>query len=290
MIIGNNYSERKSVAGQRTRFFGIAGFLRPVLMVAVLAGVTACSSKDEDTYIARDVEVLYSVAATRMERKQYKLAAALFDEVERQHPYSVWARRAQLMSAYNYYEGKEYEDAILAAERFLALHPGNSSAPYAYYLIALCHYNQITDVGRDQRVTERALKALEEVIRRFPDSDYARDASIKRDMTRDHLAGKDMEIGRFYQSQKQYLAGLGRFRNVVENYQTTSHVPEALHRLVESYLALGIAEEAQAVAAVLGYNYPNSKWYKYSYATLTGQKLEPVASEKSWISKILPFV
>lgn len=259
------------------------------LVVMLMAGVAGCGKKNKETYLARDVEVLYNLGADRLQRRQFKLAAALFDEVERQHPYSAWARRSQLMSAYSYYEANEYEDAILAAERFLALHPGNSAAPYAYYLIANCYYEQISDVGRDQKVTEQALRALNEVIRRFPATEYAQDAQLKMDLTSDHLAGKELDVGRFYLNQRQYLAGIGRFRAVVENYQTTSHVPEAMHRLVEAYLALGIVEEAQAVAAVLGYNYPNSKWYRYSYALLTGQKLEPQASQKSWISKVLPF-
>lgn len=268
------------------KFFSLA---RVALTALLLTGVAACGKKNKDTYFARDVEVLYNLGADRLERRQFKLAANLFDEVERQHPYSSWARRSQLMSAYSYYEANDYDDAILAAERFLALHPGNASAPYAYFLIANCYYEQISDVGRDQKVTEQALKALNEVIRRFPATEYAQDAQLKMDLTRDHLAGKELEVGRFYLNQRQYLASIGRFRTVIEKYQTTSHAPEAMHRLVESYLALGIVEEAQSVAAVLGYNYPNSKWYRYSYALLTGQKLEPQASQKSWISKILPF-
>lgn len=259
------------------------------LAVLLMTSVAACAKKNKETYLARDVEVLYNLGADRMERRQFKLAAALFDEVERQHPYSSWARRSQLMSAYSYYEASEYDDSILAAERFLALHPGNSAAPYAYFLIANCYYEQISDVGRDQKVTEQALRALNEVIRRFPDTEYAQDSQLKMDLTKDHLAGKELEVGRFYLNQRQYLAGIGRFKFVIEQYQTTSHAPEAMHRLVEAYLALGIVEEAQAVGAVLGYNYPNSKWYKYSYALLTGQKLEPQGSQKSWISKVLPF-
>lgn len=282
---GSDEKDRQLV--DRYRIF--SSVAKVALAVLLMTGVAACGKKNKDTYFARDVEVLYNLGADRLQRKQYKLAAALFDEVERQHPYSSWARRSQLMSAYSYYEANEYEDSILAAERFLALHPGNSAAPYAYYLIAVCYYEQISDVGRDQKVTEQALKALYEVIQRFPESEYARDSQLKLDLTSDHLAGKELDVGRFYLSQRQYLAGIGRFRTVIEKYQTTSHAPEAMHRLVEAYLALGIVEEAQAVAAVLGYNYPNSKWYRYSYALLTGQKLEPQVSNKSWISKVLPF-
>ena len=166
------------------------------------------------------------------------------------------------------------------------MHPGNKDAPYAYYLIAISYYEQISDVGRDQRATEQAYQALTEVVRRFPASAYARDAQLKLDLTRDHLAGKDMEVGRFYLNQRQYLGAIGRFRTVIERYQTTSHVPEALHRLVEAYLAMGVVTEAQATAAVLGHNYPGSKWYRYSYGLLTDQDLEPDEDEGSWIGRI----
>lgn len=263
--------------------------LRKLLSAIIVAvAITACSSDDEDTYIARDVEVLYNLGVDQLGRGRYAAAAALFDEVERQHPYSVWARRSQLMAAYSHYQANEYEDSILSAERFLTLHPGNPSASYAYYLIAMSHYEQITDIGRDQRQTEQALAALQQVIRRFPNTEYARDAKLKLDLTRDHLAGKDMEVGRFYLRQKQYLAAIGRFRSVIENYQTTSHTPEALHRLVESYLAIGIVNEAQTVAAVLGHNFPDSKWYRYSYSLLAGKDLAPAGApdERSWLKKI----
>lgn len=270
--------------------FKTAKVTRWTLALAVVLAVTACSSKDEDTYIAQDVEVLFNLGVDRLESRRYRVAAALFDEVERQHPYSIWARRSQLMAAYAHYESNEYEDAVLSAERFLTLHPGNASAPYAYYLIAISHYEQITDIGRDQRKTKDALRALDELIRRFPKSEYARDAKLKLDLTLDHLAGKDMEVGRFYQNQRQYLASIGRFRNVVDKYQTTSHVPEALHRLVESYLAIGIASEAQTIAAVLGHNFPNSKWYRFSFSLLSGEDLEPevkaTGKDKSWLDKI----
>lgn len=244
-----------------------------IALVSVV--VTACGGADEeDRFIARDVEVLYHLAADRLESRQYAFAATIFDEVERQHPYSPWARQAQLMAAYAYYRSNDYEDAILATERFLSLHPGNKAAPYAYYLIALSHYEQISDVGRDQRVTELALTALQQVVRRFPESDYARDAQLKLDLTRDHLAGKEMQVGRFYQQQGQYLAALNRFKNVIDQYGTTSHIPEALHRMVELYTALGITQEAEQVAAVLGYNYPNSRWYRHSYGLVTGEVVE----------------
>ncbi len=217
------------------------------------------------SYIASDVQTLYNYAKDTLDKRRYKQAALIFDEVERQHPYSVWARRAVLMSAFSYYMARDYQQSVIAAQRFLSLHPGNKDAPYAYYLIGVSYYEQINDVQRDQKVTEQALQALNEVVRRFPESTYASDARLKIDLTRDHLAGKEMAIGRFYQDRRQFLAGILRFRNVIDTYDTTSHTPEAMHRLVECYLALGIKDEAKKTAAVLGYNYPGSKWYERSY-------------------------
>ena len=192
-------------------------------------------------------------------------AALIFDEVERQHPYSVWARRAQLMSAFNYYAARDHTKSIESARRFLSIHPGNRDAPYALYLIALNYYEQISDVTRDQAITRQAMESLGEVVRRYPDTPYADDARLKLDLVRDHLAGKEMEIGRFYQRRRQWLAAVIRFRTVVDEYQTTSHAPEALMRLTESYLALGIPEEARRAAAVLGANYPSTRWYERAY-------------------------
>jgi len=219
----------------------------------------------DTAYVARDVESLYTAAKDRLDRGDTQRAAALFDEVERQHPYSPWARRAQLMSAFTYYVRQDYNESIQAAQRFLSIHPGNRDAPYAYYLIALCYYEQISDVDRDQRITEQALTALTEVQRRYPQSEYASDARLKIDLVNDHLGGKDMEIGRYYERSGNWLAAQIRFRNVVENYQTTSHAAEALYRLVETNLALGIPAEAQKYAAVLGANYPGSEWYEKAF-------------------------
>jgi len=189
----------------------------------------------------------------------------LFDEVERQHPYSPWARRAQLMSAFSYYAARDYSKAIQSSQRFLSIHPGNKDAPYAYYLIAISYYEQISDVTRDQKITEQAKQSLTEITRRYPESPYAQDARLKLDLVNDHLAGKEMTIGRFYQRSGKWLAATVRFRNVVDDYQTTSHAPEALYRLVETYLTLGIPEEAQKSAAVLGSNYPASVWYSRAF-------------------------
>ena len=210
---------------------------RRAVLAAPFAGLlllAACGNDVDDTYIARDVETLYNLAADTLGDRQYRMAGALFDEVERQHPYSAWARRAQLMSAYSYYRGRQYDEAILSARRFLSLHPGNKDAPYAYYLIALSYYERITEVARDQSITEQAMSALLELVRRFPDSEYAADARLKLDLTRDHLAGKEMDIGRWYQNRKDYLAAVKRYQTVLDRLETTSHVPEALHRLVES--------------------------------------------------------
>jgi outer membrane protein assembly factor BamD len=235
----------------------------------VTAGCSSRGSKNRDTaYVARDVDTLYTAAKDRLDRGDARQAAALFDEVERQHPYSPWARRAQLMSAFSYYVARDYTKSIQSAQRFLAIHPGNRDAPYAYYLMALSYYEQISDVTRDQKMTEQARTALTEVVRRYPNTRYASDARLKLDLVEDHLAGKDMTIGRYYQRAGRWLAASLRFRNVVDNYQTTSHAPEALFRLVESYLSLGIPEEAQKAAAVLGTNYPGSDWYNKAYALM----------------------
>jgi outer membrane protein assembly factor BamD len=233
------------------------------------SGCGGKGGKNRDTaYIARDVDTLYTAAKDRLDRGDTKVAAELFDEVERQHPYSPWARRAQLMSAFSYYVARDYSKSVQSAQRFLSIHPGNKDAPYAYYLIALSYYEQISDVTRDQKVTQQALTALNDVVRRYPGTRYASDARLKLDLVQDHLAGKEMEIGRFYERSGKWLAATVRFRNVVDNYQTTSHAPEALFRLVETYLSLGIPEEAQKAAAVLGSNYPGSMWYGKAFGLM----------------------
>lgn len=257
----------------------------PLLAAGLVAGLAACSTTEEEPYVERPVEQIYQEAAAQIDRENYTRAAELFDEVERQHPYSQWATRAQLMAAYAHYQALEYDDAIIALDRFIQLHPGNQDTAYAYYLKALSYYEQISDVTRDQKMTELALNSLSEVVRRFPNTGYARDARLKIDLTDDHLAGKEMEIGRYYLKQHQYNAAIGRFRNVVEHYQTTSHVPEALHRLTEAYLAIGIIDEAKAAAAVLGHNFPGSEWYTDSYALLVDHDVRPEASERSWLSR-----
>jgi outer membrane protein assembly factor BamD len=243
----------------------IAAVVVTAALIVPIGGCAKNRAGSDTGYVARDVNTLYALAKKRLDQGDYEEAAKLFDEVERQHPYSIWARRAQLMSAFSYYVAKKYPDAISSAQRFLTIHPGNKDAPYAHYLVAMSYYQQVNDVTRDQRSTQQALDSFGELVRRYPDSRYASDARLKMDLLSDHLAGKEMEIGRFYERSGKWLAANLRFRKVVENFQTTSHAPEALERLVETYLALGIPEEAQKSAAVLGANYPGSKWYKRSY-------------------------
>lgn len=245
--------------------------------------LAACSSTEAPEYVERPVSELYNSAQDLLDAKEYKNAAEAFDEVERQHPYSVWATKATLMSAYSYYQDNKYDDAISAIDRFISLHPANPDVPYAYYLKALSYYEQISDVGRDQQMTQDAMQALDDIIRRFPDSKYARDAKLKKDLTVDHLAGKEMSVGRYYQDRNEFLAAINRFKSVIDSYQTTTHVPEALARLTECYLALGLEGEAKRTAAVLGHNFPGSEYYSESYALLVDDDTIKVPeSDKSW--------
>lgn len=242
--------------------------------IALSFTITGCSilggsdRREKLAYVERPAENIYNEGMDQMERNDLGRAKLLFQEVERQHPFSKWARRAMLMSSYANYLSANYEEAVSTANRFISLHPGNDSTPYAYYLIAMSYYDQIYDVGRDQATTRNAEAALQQVIRRYPESDYASDARLKLELTHDHLAGKEMSVGRYYLKQNQQLAAIGRFKTVVRDFQTTSHVEEAMHRLVESYVSLGIIEEAKLVGSVLGYNYPNSEWYSDSYDLL----------------------
>lgn len=236
--------------------------------------VAACNSNRRArdlAYVERPVEALYNAAAKEMDNRDYVSAIELFNEVERQHPYSEWARRATMMSAYASYRSRHYDDAISTSQRYLSLNPAGEGAPYAYYLIALSYFQQIVDVGRDQKNTENALNALQDVSRRFPATDYARDAELKIDMVRDQLAGKEMEIGRWYLRRNQHLAAVNRFKTVIDEYDTTSHTPEALYRLVECYVSLGLFDQAVASASVLGYNYPDNEWYRDAYKLLQKQ-------------------
>ncbi len=260
--------------------------LRAALAAILAIGAAACAGNNEIEYVETPVEDLYNDAVDMIEQGRWADASVRFDEVERQHPYSVWARRAMLMSAFTHYQNNEYEEAILAAQRFISLHPGHRDVAYAYYLVGICYYEQIRDVGRDQQLTQQAMASLSEVVRRFPNSEYARDSRLKIDLTRDHLAGKEMDVGRWYQRREELNAAINRFRTVISDFQTTSHVPEALHRLVECYLALGLQSEATATAAVLGYNYPGDRWYMDTYSLLREEDLEPEERPDSWISRV----
>ncbi|HLY47293.1 MAG TPA: outer membrane protein assembly factor BamD [Stellaceae bacterium] len=264
------------------------GLLSPPRLLAVgcLLALAACGGAKDQVYIEKPVDDLYNKAMDAMVDENYATATKTFDQVESQHPYSVWATKSQLMEVYAQFQNGNYDDAIIAADRFIQLHPGHRDVAYAYYLKAICYYMQIVDVGRDQKLTEQALHALDEVVRRFPDSKYARDAKLKLDFTRDHLAGKEMEIGRYYLGRSEYLAAMNRFKRVIDNYQTTTHVPEALERLVECDLALGLTKEAKENAAVLGYNYPGSHWYTDAYALVTGGALPATASE-GWFGHLV---
>jgi outer membrane protein assembly factor BamD len=272
---------------------------RSAVIIAALTcalALSACAGKHKKPtlrYEERPVELLYATGADRLDRHLWSEAVDYFREVERQHPYSEWARRAVLMTAYAHYQANQYNDAIEDADRFLSLYPGNPSAVYAYYLKAICYFEQITDVGRDQAYTESALAGLRDVVTRYPRSEYAADARLKIDMVNDQLAGKEMAVGRYYLREGQTLGAIGRFRTVVDKYQTTSHTPEALYRLVESYLTLGLVDEAKRNGAVLGYNFPGDQWYADAYKLLTSKGLRPAqppmekGAKKSFLDRLI---
>lgn len=268
----------------------ITGFsFRLVALLAVFS-LCACLSSGEKPKLESEsssVEILYERANKAMEKEDYANATKFFEEVERQHPYSRWSARAQLMAAYSSYLGQSYEEALIALDRYIQLHPGASDVDYAYYLKALCYYEQISNIRRDQEMTMKALHALSALIKRFPQSEYARDATLKRDLTLDHLAGKEMEIGRYYLTRSHINAAINRFRSVIANFQTTGHVPEALHRLVESYMTLGLKNEAYQVAAVLGHNYPGNIWYERSYKLLDDNQRKNINDERGFIERTL---
>jgi outer membrane protein assembly factor BamD len=252
---------------------------RPVLVAGVcaiaLAGCAGKQKKPRLLYEERPVELLYATGADRLDRGLWLQAVDYFQEVERQHPYSEWSRRAILMQAYAHYQANDYAEAIADADRFIQLYPGNPASAYAYYIKAICYFEQIVDVGRDQAATGQALNALRDVVARYPNTEYAADARLKIDMVNDQLAGKEMTIGRYYLRNGDTLAAIGRFRTVVDRYQTTSHTPEALYRLVEAYLTVGLLDEARRNGAVLGHNYPGDAWYSDAYRLLTSRGLRP---------------
>ncbi|MGZ3311899.1 MAG: outer membrane protein assembly factor BamD [Xanthobacteraceae bacterium] len=256
-------------------------------LVLIVAALPACSFFGKEEVIPDDpADKLYNEGLYLLNSKHdFKKAATRFEEVDRQHPYSEWARKALLMSAYAHYEGMQYEDTVTAAKRYVTLHPGSPDAAYAQFLIASAYYDQIPDITRDQQRTEKALQALDEVVRKYPNTEYAANAKRKIEVARDQLAGKEMETARFYQKKRDYIAAINRFKVVITQYQTTRHVEEALMRLTETYMSLGIVNEAQTAAAVLGHNFPDSQWYKDAYRLVRGGGLEPYEDQGSWISR-----
>jgi len=292
----------------------VVGLLKKSTIVILLAGasaltLSACASKPKSEHLVyeeRPVELLYSTGMEQLDHKSWTDAVTYFEEVQRQHPYSEWSRRAIVMTIYANYQGDKYDEASAAADQFIHLYPGSDLTPYAYYMKAICAFEQVVDVGRDQANTDNARNLLSDVVKRYPDSEYARDARIKIDMVQDQLAGKEMTIGRYYLSDNQPLAAIGRFKTVVSTYQTTSHTPEALYRLVEANEMMGLHDEATRDAAVLGYNYPGDHWYEAAYKLLKSKgetpqlapdpkgKKGPVAPDaakkKGWLSFMKPKV
>ncbi len=269
----------------------------PAMLSAMLLGLSACSgnvpsvgslfSSSSDAPIeSRSAEDIYADASANQSKGNYKTAAFLYDEVERLYPYSDVAKEAMLRSAVASYKASEYDKAVLSAERFIGFYPSDDQTDYARYIVAQSYYEQIVDVGRDQGMTVQARQALDELIARHPDSKYAKDAQLKRDTTIDQLAGKEMTVGRYYLKNGQYIGAINRFQTVARDFDTTSHVEEALHRLVEANLALGLANEAKSAAAVLGHNYPGSQWYEASYALLTGENLTGGLSSDAWYKRM----
>ena len=262
--------------------------------LVLLAGCSIFGGKDDETnnankdaanYRERSVEQIYADGWRAINAGAWDVCAAQFNEVDRQHPYSVWARRAMLISAFCSYQANNYGGAIAQSEQYISLHPGSPEVAYAFYLKAIALYEQIVDIGRDQSNTEGALVALQDVVQRFPDTEYARDATLKIDLTNDHLAGKEMAVGRYYLRQGDYIGAINRFRTVVDQYQTTPQIAESLERICEAYYSLGLDSEAQTAAAVLGRNYPGSGWYQDAYNILRGRNLKPVEDRRSWISQ-----
>lgn len=266
-------------------------FFRLLFVLAVIFSVAACSSnkKDEVAEKVAPPEQLYNDAMEKVQQRFYKTAIEDFEKIEQNYPFSEWSTKGKLMSAFASYKNNDYDDAIIKLDSFIKVHPGNESIAYAYYLRALSYYDRIVDVARDQQTTEEARQALKEVVARFPETEYGRDAKLKLDLVVDHLAGKEMEIGRFYLNKKAYVAAINRFAAVVEKFQSTSHVEEALHRLVEAYYSIGAVDQAQKYAAVLGHNYPNGIWYKRSFEILNPLASQDKKKKDSWISRKLGF-
>ncbi|MGR3323401.1 MAG: outer membrane protein assembly factor BamD [Pseudooceanicola sp.] len=260
----------------------------PLVLVALLAacGGVGQQRADELPLESFTAEQIFERGEYELNARRYDDAAEFFSEVERLYPYSEWAKRALIMTAYTYHKGQDYEQSRAAAQRFLDVYPADEDAAYAQYLLALSYYDQIDEIGRDQGLTFQTLQGLRAVIERYPDSEYARSAILKFDLAFDHLAAKEMEIGRYYLRRDHYSAAINRFRVVVEDFQTTTHTAEALHRLVEAYLSLGLTDEARTAGAILGHNFQSTPWYEDSYALLTGQGLSPEARGDNWLRQV----
>jgi len=284
-LFGTGMMWRLSAAIQSGRRLRV---LAAVVLIFVVLPLAQCSyfKKDDDYVPDQPADKLYNEGLFLLNDKQdYKEAAKKFDEVDRENPYSDWARKALLMSAYAYYQDGQYTDCINAAKRYVTLHPGNADSAYAQFLIGSSYYNQILDITRDQERADKAISALDEVVRKYPDSEYANAAKKKIEAARDQLAGKEMEIGRFYMKRRDFTGAINRFKVVVTQYQTTRHVEEALMRLTEAYVAIGVVTEAQTAAAVLGHNFPTSPWYQDAYNLLKSAGAEPNENKDSWISR-----
>ena len=258
-----------------------------VLSVGLLAGCGGGANNATESFESFTAEEIYKRGEYELENsRKPKDAVKYFTEVERLYPYSDWAKRALIMQAYSYHRARDYEEARGAAQRFIDTYPGDEDAAYAKYLLALSYYDQIDDIGRDQGLTFQALQSLREVIEQYPDTEYARSSILKFDLAFDHLAAKEMEIGRYYLKRGHYTAAINRFRVVVEEFQTTTHTPEALMRLTEAYLSLGLTDEAQTAAAILGHNFQSSPFYQDAYTALRGRGLSPKASGDSWLTGV----
>jgi outer membrane protein assembly factor BamD len=277
---------------------GTSAAARAIALAVMLAPVGACSSlnsmfgqSDDENYVEEPADKLYNEGLYLLnDKKEFKLAAKKFEEVDRQHPYSDWARKSLIMSAFAYYEDADYDESISAAKRYVTLHPGSPDAAYAQFLIGSSYFDRIPDISRDQDRTEKAVAELEEVVRKFPNTEYAIAAKKKMDIARDQLAGKEVDIGRWYMQKRDYTGAINRFKTVVTHYQTTRHVEEALMRLTEAYMTLGIVAEAQTSAAVLGHNFPDSPWYKDAYNLVKARGLEPSENKNSWISRAFKII
>jgi len=266
-------------------------FARGLALLLLAASLGGCGG-DFDMFAKKEItpdepaDRLYNDGLYQLNvKKDARKAAKKFEEVDRQHPYSDWARKSLIMSAYSYYSASDYDNCVAAAQRYITLHPGSADAAYAQYLIGASYFDEIPDITRDQAGTEKALAALQEVIRKYPTSQYANAAKHKIEVAQDQLAGKEMQIGRYYLKKKDYTGAINRFKVVIVKYQTTREVEEALERLTEAYMALGITSEAQTAAAVLGHNFPDSQWYHHAYALVKSGGLEPSENKGSWISK-----